>query len=76
MNIWAVAPLNKLFLKGFYTQFQFSKTRVVSGKFPLFMIGPFCTPHTICLNIVFLQDRINLAIVQLKELYRCETVKL
>ena len=56
MNIWAVATLNKLFLKGFYTQCQFSKTRLVSGKFPLFMIGPFCTPHTICLNIVFLQD--------------------
>ena len=26
---------------------------VVTGKIPLFAIGPFCTPYSICLNIGF-----------------------
>ena len=32
---------------------NFQKERVVTGKTPLFMIGPFCTHHLFCLNIGF-----------------------
>ena len=31
------------------------KNKVVTGKTPFFVIGPFCTPHSICLNIGFWQ---------------------
>ena len=34
---------------------NFQKNEVVSGKSPFFVIGPFCTPHSICLNIGFWQ---------------------
>ena len=49
MNIWAIDPLNQLFIRGSYTQ----KNEVVSGKSPIFVIGLFCIPHSICLNIGF-----------------------
>ena len=32
---------------------NFQKYEVVSGKSLFFMIGSFCTPHSICLNIGF-----------------------
>ena len=35
---------------------NFRKYKVVSGKTPFFVIGPFCTPHSICLNIDFWQS--------------------
>ena len=35
---------------------NFQKTKVVTGKIPFFLIGPFCTHHCICLNIGFLYD--------------------
>ena len=38
---------NKIFEKGKY---------LVTGKTPFFVIGPFCTPHAICLNIGFWQS--------------------
>ena len=31
----------------------FQKDKVVTGKTPRFMIGPFCSRHSICLNIGF-----------------------
>ena len=31
----------------------FQKNKVVTGKTPLFVIGPFCSRHFICLNIGF-----------------------
>ena len=49
MNIWAIDTLNQLFIRGSYTQ----KNEVVSGKSPIFVIGLFCIPHSICLNIGF-----------------------
>ena len=53
MNIWTIDTLNQLFITGSFTQIKFSKNEVVSDKSPLFLIGPFCTPHGVCLNIVF-----------------------
>ena len=32
---------------------NFQKNKVVTGKTPFFVIGPFCTHHSICLNIGF-----------------------
>ena len=29
------------------------KNKVITGKIPFFVIGPFCTHHSICLNIGF-----------------------
>ena len=31
----------------------FKKNKAVTGKTPLFVIGPFCSRHSICLNIDF-----------------------
>ena len=43
-----VVSTYKLFLRGSKTG-----TNVVTGKTPLFVIGPFCSGHFICLNIGF-----------------------
>ena len=32
---------------------KLQKNKVVTGETPLFVIGPFCSCHTICLNIGF-----------------------
>ena len=53
MYIWAIGILNQLFIRVCYTQIKFSKKEVVSRKSAFFVIGPFCTPHSICLNIGF-----------------------
>ena len=34
----------------------FPQKKVVSGKAPFFVIGPICTPHSLCLNIGFWQS--------------------
>ena len=39
----------------FYTQIKFLKNEVFSGKNPFFVISPFCTSYSICLNIGFCQ---------------------
>ena len=48
MNIWVVGTTNRQ--KTFKI---FKKTKVVTGKTSLFVIGPFCTTRSICLNIGF-----------------------
>ena len=35
---------------------NFHKKKVVTSKSPFFVIGPFLTPHSICLNIGFWQS--------------------
>ena len=47
MYIWAIGILNQLFIRGSYTQIKFQKNEVVSGESPFFVIGPFCTSHSI-----------------------------
>ena len=44
--IWEIGTLNQLFIRGSYTQIKFSN-EVVSDKSPFFVIGPFCTLHSI-----------------------------
>ena len=51
MDIWVFGTLNQLFIRGFHTRIKFSKNKVVSGKSLSFVIGPFCTPHSIYLNV-------------------------
>ena len=51
INIWAIAIENQLFRRGSYTQINFfKKNEEVSGKSLIFVIGTFCTYHSICLN--------------------------
>ena len=44
IGIWVVGTSNQLFSQ---------KNKVVTGKIPFFVIGPFCTYRSICLNIGF-----------------------
>ena len=41
----------KLTLGGSKTETNFQKKKKSIGKTPLFVIGPFCSRHSICLNI-------------------------
>ena len=51
MDIWVAGTSNELFLKGSKTGKKiFKKTKVVTGKTPLFVIGPFCSRRSVCLN--------------------------
>ena len=43
MDIWVVLKLKQ----------KLQKNKVVTGKTPFFMIGPFCTHCSICLDIGF-----------------------
>ena len=56
MDIQVVCTLGKLFIRSSYTKVKFSKNQVVSGITPFFVIGPFCTSHSICLTIGFWQS--------------------
>ena len=47
MDIWVVGTSNQKEL------LYWNKFFKITGKIPFFMIGPFCTPHSICLNIAF-----------------------
>ena len=47
MDIWVTATLNQ--------PFHFQKNKVESGKTLFFVVGPFCTPHSIYFNIDFWQ---------------------
>ena len=49
MDIWVVGTSNQLSC----TETKFSENKVVTGKAPFFLIGRFCTPRSICLNIGF-----------------------
>ena len=48
---WYIKPT--LFKRFFNWNKNFYKNNVVIGKVPCFVIGPFCTHHSICLNIAF-----------------------
>ena len=56
VQIWAfdslVHQINSL-EEVFKLKQNFQKNKVVTGKTPLFVIGPFCSRHSICLNIGF-----------------------
>ena len=51
MVIWVIGTLNQIFTRSAYT-----KIKVAGGKSPFFLIGPFFTLCSICLNIGFSQD--------------------
>ena len=52
MDIWVDGnQINSL--RGSKTGKNFQKNKVVTGKTPLFVIGPFYSCHSICLNIGF-----------------------
>ena len=60
MRIWEMDRLKRPFIRGYYTENKFSKKKknVVTGKSAFFVIGSFCTPHSICLNVSFWQVKL------------------
>ena len=54
VDVLVVGTSNQLFTTSAYTETTFWN-KVVIGKTPFFVIGPFCTYHSICLNIGFLE---------------------
>ena len=50
MDIWLINTSNQLSVGDSYSE---TKKKVVAGKTPFFVIGPFCTSHSICLKIGF-----------------------
>ena len=56
MRIWEIGALNQSFMRRSYNEIKFSlKQKLISGRFAFFVIGQFCTHHSIYLNIDFLQ---------------------
>ena len=53
MGIWVFSTSNQLFTTGSYRETEFSKNKLVTGKTPFLVIGPFCTRYSICLNSGF-----------------------
>ena len=54
MDIWVVGTSNQLFLcEVLKLKQNFRKNKVVTGKTRFFVIGPFCIPYSIYLNIGF-----------------------
>ena len=51
MDIWVVDTSNRLFIRGSKTETKFSKKKIINDKTRFFVIGPFCTHHSICLKI-------------------------
>ena len=47
-RIWEIGTLNQLLIRSCYVEIK-----VVSGKSAFFVIGLFCTRHSICLNLGF-----------------------
>ena len=52
-NPWVVATSNQFFKEVFKLKQNFQISKVVTGKTLYFVKGPFCTPHSICLDIGF-----------------------
>ena len=46
-----IGKSNQFFTRGSYTKAKFSKNKVVTDKTPFFVIGPYCTPYSMCVNI-------------------------
>ena len=54
VGIWVDGTSNKLFVRSSLNWNKiFKKNKVATGKTPFFLIGPFCSHHSICLNIAF-----------------------
>ena len=51
---WVIGALNQLFIGGSYTVLKLNfQKNLASGESAFFVIGRFCTPYSICLNIGF-----------------------
>ena len=55
IDIWVVGTSNQVFIRGFHIERKNQKSKVVTGKTLFFVIGLFCTLHSICHNICFWQ---------------------
>ena len=62
---WLVHQINSLY-EVFKLKQNFRKNKVVTGKTPFLVIGPLCTPQSICLNIGFWYAQLCSAMLTLK----------
>ena len=53
MGVWAVGTLNQLFKRFLNWNKTFKKNKIVTGKTQFSVTDPFCSYHSICLNIGF-----------------------
>ena len=53
MDILVIAISNQIVTRGSKLKQNLQKNKVVTRKTPVFVIGSFCTPHSICLNFGF-----------------------
>ena len=54
IDIWVNDISNQLIIRSFYTDTKILKNdKVVTGKTPFFVVGPFCTHRSISLNTGF-----------------------
>ena len=51
VEICLVCTSSKLFIRDSYFEAKVLKNIVVTGKTLFFVIGSFCAPHSVCLNI-------------------------
>ena len=51
MGIWVVGTSNQLFIRGSCTETNLYS--LVTGKNPFFVMGSYCVPHSVFLNIGF-----------------------
>ena len=52
---WRPTNVSWVFIRGPYAVANVQRSKVVSCKNPFFVIGPFCTTHSVCLKISFWQ---------------------
>ena len=46
-----IGKSSQFFTRGSYTKEKFSKNKVVTDKTPFFVMDPYCTPYSMCVNI-------------------------
>ena len=75
MGIWVIGTSNQLFIRVPRMKQNFQKNKVVTAKTPFFVIGPFCTHHSICLNmasdmaVLYGNDAFSISVLSTKKRY-------
>ena len=64
MDIWVIGIFNSLNEIHKLKQ-NFRKNKLVTDETQFFVIGPFCNPHSVCLNIILASDRVECCIFNL-----------
>ena len=68
MDICVVGTQNSLY-EVLQLKQKFQKSQVVAGKTPLFVIGPFCTSHSVCVIIWLLTEQFCMEMLRFQSQY-------